>query len=541
MNAKFGIVFGILLLFPISAPATEFVFQDFDSSPLGSVTNTPGWTVYGSLNALTGRVTNVNAYSQPNCLELQQPPGGAVSNTLAIYTNLLVRYPGSGNPIMRFSTMLYRQPTNGWQNMFISLMSKGAMNLSITTDPGDGTIRFNHIGGFDVDTGVRFASNRYANLTLLYNVSNNLVALDYDGTNILPWTSAGGITETQVDSVVVGRMHTGAAVERAVLFDDFNLVSFPDGVWAWWRFEEGSGNRVAEQLGHFSMTNDLYPTSSWVPAMNDLYYDGDDVHNRYGLKHPATRPIPQNVNTPAFSNWTVEVIFRALPASSGSFDFFDWGVGSAGVTTNSWISFGWQLSSSNLFFSLRDAHQPTANGDYIPNMGFVRPDGCWHHVAGVKQGDQLTTYIDYLATATNTLNLFASSGYYFETNAWISIGQSLSSGNSASTNVSFDEIRITTHALSPKNFLLPSRPVILSMPADPQATNWSFRAQTPDGKTNRVYLATNAMAGAQKELTSFVSTGIFNSFTVAAPTQKFGIISMQREKMIMIRNRTSRC
>jgi hypothetical protein len=528
MKTKAVIAFVLWILLTVCVSAEVFVYQDFDDSPVGSVTNTPGWVVFDFLQAMTGIVTSVDAYSPPNCLELPQPTGG-MSTSLAIHVFSPVEYPGGdNNPILRFSAMIRREPTNGWQNVFLSLGCTGTMTLAITTDSEDGTIVFNHNGGIHTDTGVHFASNRYANLIMYYNAASNRVALDYDGTNILAWTDAGGRTETQLDFVVVGRLFTGSAVERKVLFDNISLQSFPIDVWAWWRFEEGSGESVSDQLGHFGVNRT--DGNQWVPSLHDLYYDGeDDVRNRYGLSRPIVPHIRQQENTPVFSNWTVEAIFKALPGS-GQFQICDWGVGSGFDTTNSAIWFGWNFASTNFLLGLRDGNQTTNTEETLYGMGFIPCDGRWHHVAAVKQAEKLVSYLDYVAKATATLTSVSRDEYYFDTNASISIGQTLNFGNSASTNDLFDEVRITTRALDSRDFLQPSRPVFLNMPTIVLATNWSFRAQTIEGKKYRVYFATSALGGAQHELTNFVSASLFSSFNIPAQTQRVGFISMRREE-----------
>ena len=525
MKMQPGLLLSLALAASVSA---EVVFEDLDGYAAGPVTNNPGWIISTSLTAIPGVVTNVNAYSSPNCLEL--PYAGAISNTAATYKNFLVTN-SIANPIMRLGARLLRDPTNGWENVAVSLGRGVSARIVIANDVGNGHIRIAHQGAPALITGVEFRTNRYANLAFYYNMTNNTMALDYDGTNIVAWTNAGGSAETWFDFVQLSRLAVAGAVERKVRFDDISLATFPASTWAWWRFEEGNGQQIAEALGHFPVTNSpgLIAPGNWAPSPVDLYYDGaGDAHNRYGLRAPALVRVRPQMPTPVFSNWTVEAVFRS--SAVDNFQFVDWGTGSGFDATNSYIFFAWVSANSNLTIHVRDAEQTSTADSYYNDMGTIPPDNRWHHVAAVKKGANLSTYVDYVFKVSTALDPNADGSYSFGTNAWMSIGQSLSFGNTTTTNVQFDEVRISTSALNPTEFLQPARPIFVDMTLYPLFSIWSLTAQTISGKTYRAFFSTNVgdWAGAS-EVQNFTATAIFSTFEITMPTQKTSFIRLRRE------------
>ena len=91
---------GLICAWGAAASAAEFLCENFDSAPTGSVANAAGWTRASWLGGITGRIENVGAYVSPsNALELAWD----ATASSAVFTNFNSTYTPAEHPVIRCS------------------------------------------------------------------------------------------------------------------------------------------------------------------------------------------------------------------------------------------------------------------------------------------------------------------------------------------------------------------------------------------------------------------------------------------------------
>jgi hypothetical protein len=510
----------VLLTGLAAAAPGELLYEPFDGLAPGAITNYKGWTSrLGSFtNTIPANVSNLAVYTLPRALDLPVPPGGQITNTMAAYTNFSHRYvPGSNHPVVRFSTMLYLTSTS--RDLFVGLGDRVSQFLRVTQDPADGTVKVN-----DLDTGAALPTGELANLTVYFNLSNRQVAVDGPSRNILPWTDSGlGAGATQF--TVVSVMRSWKAGSSGVMaFDDIVFEAFAPATLGWWRMGDGLGLCEAEQTGRFTLTNGYF----WERLTADIepVHDGRaDARNLFCMRAPQFDRVSCPLGSPVLSNWTVEAVHRFTSPFVFNHNYLDWGW-TTYQTTNSRIGCGWLDTSKMLFCTLRDQEGTEFSYVYGPALA---DDRDWHHIAFVKNGGQMTFYVDYEPVGGSPIDANGDGNYVFPAGSVASIGVTLNGGNSMQTNDLLDEVRVSAGALTPAEFLMPSRPVIQGLPANHLVTNWPFEVQTIPGKTYHVCVGEDLVAAGWNEIKSFVAADVWTVFTSSAPTEAYGMMQIRRD------------
>ena len=493
MNRHLFLLAAVLALQP-AAPAAEFLWTGFDSSPTGSVAAIPGWSraswVGGGLTAL---VANVNfSHSPSNVLEL---PWNAVGSS-AVFTNFVSTYVSTAeHPVVRFSAKIYCPNTNVFFQIGLRNSAAGHF-LSFQNSNGYGCVGFQYR-----DTVfVPLVSNRFADVTVYYNRSNGYVRLDYDHTNRLAWNASDvhPTVHAQFNQFVATRLNGTAQTTGSLLIDDVSVETFPPHVWAWWRCTSLSRSRFAEQLGSFPPVARLGYGDSARPGSSDPVWDGSSDYRNEG----ATRQLVAGdtncaVSIPTSSNWTLEAVYRTSPAESSNVAFLDWSRGLGHNTNVAWIGFGINHSQRSFYYNLRDSQQ--ADGDYMfaTAFGTFLPDLRWHHVALVKSNASLSIYLDYQLLTNRNLSAysggsFADGSYAFNHLSRACIGRTLGNGNNCGENTLVDEVRISGKPLPLSEFLQPGQPMLVRI--DGNAMNndpWPLTAKCILGKTYRIESSAN--------------------------------------------------
>lgn len=391
--------------------------------------------------------------------------------------------------------------------------------MGIGTDTNDGTITVK-----EMDTGVPFVTGRYAEVVLLYNMSNNDVCVQYDGTTVVAWAGTDAPSLTQIVYAAFFRMPD--AFTNQNLFVDHVLMDKPTpGTLAWWRYETPGNNVASDHAGHFAASRaaGYFPTQ--ILGATDPLYDGlQDRHNDWAMADFRLSELLPSAQSPRMSEWTLESIFSAQPGILGPFEvnlqFLDWGTDLGHNSTNSHIGFIWLRTDQNLALNLRDAQQTSSATHSLWGLGFVPPDSRWHHVAAVKTGSWLTVYVDYRGAANIPLSSVSSGYYEFAANSHAYVGQTLNGGNTTSTNHLLDELRFTARALSTAEFLQFGQPMIISTPA-PSAATWDLNVLTISGCTFNVQTAPMPGSFAWTDiLPATIATGHYSRFSIPAPTNR---------------------
>ena len=507
---------GLFCALGAAASAAEFLCEDFDSAPTGSVAALPGWTRASWLGGITARVDNINfSHSPSNILEL--PWNGTASS--AVYTNFNSTYTTNEHPVIRCSAKLATLNTNAYFQFGLRNTSSGA-RLTFEGTNGYGT--------FGTETHdvvfVPLVNDRFVDVTFFYNRSNNHYRLDYNYTNRLAWSTnnaPSSVVHTQFNQFVVTRPGGTAGTTGTFVVDDVSVETFPPHVWAWWRCD--STRQLVDHLGAFMPTQAT--ASAILPGASALAWDGTaDFHNGGAGRGFYSAPANGAVSLPAAADWTVEAVFR-LPPFSGNTCFLGWGKGQGFDTNGAYVNLGWNATTASFYFALRDSQQATSDYEWTSNAGAFVPDDRWHHVAFVKAASAVSVYLDYVQITNLSLTTgYAEGAYAFNSQFHASIGQTLNSGNTTDPEALIDEVRVSGKALARAEFLQPGQPVIVSI-ADEGL--WHIPIKGILGRTYRLEASPVFGPGAVWQplaTTTVVST--FGAFDVApaAATNFFRVI-----------------
>ncbi|MGD9611992.1 MAG: LamG-like jellyroll fold domain-containing protein [Kiritimatiellia bacterium] len=513
----------LICAFGSAASGSELLWADFDADPIGSVANLPGWTRAAWLNTQTAQVSSAGSYSDSHCLELPWHASGSS----AVQTNFSAGYhPTSAHPVIRFSAKLFTPNSNTFFQLGLRNAASGAF-LSFQSEGGYGT--------FGTETHdvvfVPLVTNRFADVTFFYNRSNNYYRLDYDHTNRLAWGSnnaPSSVVHTQFNQFVATRLTNGAATTGLLLIDDVSVEAFPPYVWAWWRCTPEFNAQFVEQLGSFKPTLRQGWSDSARAGSSDPIWDGTaDFRNAGATRQLRAGPGEAAMAMPAVTNWTVEAAVRMDPATWNT-AFFDWGTNQGFDSTSAWIQIGYN-DGGYVYLNLRDSQQANATyasfvlRDYVPN-------GRWQHLAVVKSNAAVHLYVDYQPVTNLALDAVADGSYAFPAAAQVAIGATLNNGNTTAADTLIDEVRFSTKALVPAEFLQPGQPLIVDIDDSPTNATWKLTMKGILGKTYRLDTSPTIGPSANwQAATSRVADYVFNYVDVPTTVPRTNFVRLVRE------------
>lgn len=513
----------------------EHLWEGFGGLDQGRIDVVPGWEASGTLIPLRqpGQVTNSMPFYGEHALCLFAPIGTAWS-TRGVYTNFTYTWNGTNNPVISVSLWLYRGNTNQTVDVLLDTDGDGKLKVTLGTN---GTIACN-----GTDSGVRYQTGVYRRLVFSYDAADNRNTVFYDGTSVVNWTDAGGTVATQFNRFAVQRQASGDGPGE-VFVDEIWIMNAAPHTWAWWRFDDWDYEKLdwsrpsplGEVLQHFAPDqagyDDFHPTE---PRGLWVHDQEGDAHNRHAYRHAIYSASPNLIHSPIFTNWTIETIVR-LRSGPGNRTFFTWGRPGPAQSTKSWISFGIQVDNQ-FTFSLRDMRELSDDYNYITDLGELPDDGRWHHVAAVKDGVHLTTYVDYHPADTINLSSLvpevASRDYFFDTNTLsrCALGVSLNIGTPFAANDECDEVRFSTHALQPREFLQYADPVFTGLPVRYSPTVWRLTMTTIPEWSYQYDECTDPASGTWTHPITYerTATGFSTSVSVSAPTNSCTIYRARR-------------
>ena len=505
----------VLALLTLSAPAfARFLAADFEDVPLGPISSQPGWgdsaaalpIVYSAV------VTNVGALRGLQCAELPAISTSLVlvTGTRIVNTNFVAQPAAGEGAVLRASVWIYRE--NLHDRMSVALGQTGKTFLYLYESAPGGTLIFsNAASGGSLDTGQRMVTGRYSQVVFHYDTASSDCSLDYDGRTLID-DQLGGPALTNFNRFSVFRSaYTGTP--GRVFVDEMRLEAFPSYVTAWWRFDEFDPAYADDAVGSFFTTRMAY---DWperaAPADDFVWSGGRDVADCSAQRaHAHTNQAvwrPVVVGT----NWTVEA-FVCLQQNTENYDLLGLGhplgIGVASTSTLLAVRMIGCTNHMTVNADLRDGQDPLTSSDYEPALGDVPCDSQWHHLALVKAGTSLLTYVDYQLTDSRTLSSHTDGTYYFRAfQGEADVGCTFDGGGKATTNHAADEIRLSAAALSPTQFLHRSSPHVVQLaPSILGPDAWALSFETPPGTSNSVQLATQLAPGDWRQAVWLTSTG----------------------------------
>ena len=512
-----------LCLLGTAASGAEWLCEDFDSAPTGSVANLPGWTRAAWLGGITGRVADVNySHSPSNVLEL----AWNATASSAVFTNFQSTYTTNEHPVVRCSAKLVTANTNAYFQLGLRNSASGA-RLTFEGTNGYGTF------GTETHDVVFFplVGDRFVDVTFFYNRSNNHYRLDYDYTNRLAWSSnnaPSSVVHTQFNQFVVARPGGTASTTGSFLVDDVSVETFPPHVWAWWRCTAESSAHFVEQVGSFQPTLRVGYADSARAASADPLWDGTgDFNNAGATRQLVAGPANAALALPATTNWTVELAVRMSP-STWNTAFFDWGTNYGFNATSAWIQLGYN-TNGYVYANLRDSQQGDVTYASLGLRHFV-PNGRWQHLAVVKSNALLSLYVDYQFVTNSTLGATADGSYAFPLASHAALGSALNSGNTSEASTVFDEVRFSTRALVPAEFLQPGQPLIVDVDNSPTNAEWQLTMKGILGKSYRLETSPVFGPGATwSYATGLVADYTFNYIDVPSTVPRTNFVRLIRE------------
>ena len=490
--------------------AGELVWQTFDNVATGIISTVPGWIA----TPTQPTVSAANAYSAPHALEIATPAGGssaAYTNFATIYSILL----GTEHPVIRVSAKLFVPHTN--VNLSFGLkdtLSNREFNFVCT----NGVAKLhNSPVSFPLVTG------RFVDVTFHLNRSNGATRLYYDVTNIVAWgTYNAGTNYTRFDRFVVTRTKSPSDGD-CVFLDNIRVDTFPPYVWAWWRFDEDSPS-YQDHVGAFGVTNNrpinLTPTDP-AYAYRPLYDGQTEYSNEVVSRRSSSSYLPCEVPTPTMTDWTVEFIFQHDPTETAH-ELFDWGSDLGFNSTSAYVALTYHTNATGFSAEFRDSQQTAAGYHWLSKTFRYQPDARWHHVAFIKSSTNLHIYFDYRLAHTTNLDSRARGAYRFDTNSRVRLGMALNGANPSDEYTYFDEVRFSTKALDLREFLQPTRPIILS--CDNSALNplWELTLKTIKGREYRTEAASSPTNATWSSLGTFIAGDPVHSIQVpTTPGNRF--------------------
>jgi len=459
------LVLGIFWMNGVSSSG-QVMYADFENHGVGIIYANSNWN-WSVENHKVVVVTNI-PYKGTKSLEL------LYTNTYfgeahAIAHNFGHTNSASKSSVIRMSTMLYVDSEDTQFKWALGVRHTNDPNLIVWSDPTFGPVSTLHIGS--TDTGYGLVTGRYARLTLYFDMEDNKASMDYDGEMVSTWKSCSNTLTNDFKTMHFIRK-TNLAPGR-VAFDNVILEDFPADTWAWWRFEEGTGMVTRDHLGHFPMQSisNRYG-AHWLSTDNPWCYSGQgDLMDHYALNAYASEFVPALSNSPMTTNWTIEAVMRCYTGfwnSATIVRFTDRDTN--GVRHGAAIDY--TLSSG--FWPMLDLRDVDALDSIYTDHYYSRKpfpaDNEWHHIAGVKEGSNLSFYLDGLMVTNWVMSTNSDGGYLFTTNTWVYLGRALATNEMAYTNHALSELRFTCRALTPGEFIQPENADFLSID-DSSGTN----------------------------------------------------------------------
>jgi len=522
-----------LLLSSAGLAGGELLFENFDSyAPDTSLSDVPGWTKLEGVAAVGGSISTQRSMSAPCAVELPKPPGSPLATkAIAAFTNFSYTYRRTNGFILRAAAYLYR--TNNHQVISMELGHGTNTIIQVTFRTNYQMVAGNYTSSTLSVTG------RYEDIQFLYDVSNNIASLFYNGSNIMPWRGIGTPVSTQFNLLAFKRLSSLAGTEGLVLFDNARVEAIPASTLGWWRFEQAepplhSDSRayVTEQTGRFLADShyDSFETGSW----DRLWTAESEVHNARAIGEPRHFFRQVREASIAAGNWTLESILRIDPGTT-TFCIFDWAhTVVMSSETDSWIRLSWSDSDSNLTCYLREDGRADTESQYYSALGPLPADGEWHHAAIVKSGNLLETYVNYelLGYQDLSVNGYADGGYVFRTNRSYKacVGAVLSGAAAAGSGVHIDEVRFSARALADHELLQIPAAHFLAPPTNAFSLSWTFCMQTRPLYRYYLEMTTNlsAVSPAWTALTDWWASNFVSRMTIPRPTSANAAFRLRR-------------
>lgn len=425
--------------------------ETFDPLPVGTITSNPGWgELMGEGTLAACSVSEANPFSGLHALLVGTVPSIGATRKLAVYSGASYTYTGLNDEMIRVSARIYRTNNAQYFSLVLGTGETAAITLGTTLT---GRVRVNSI-----DTGVSWATGRYAEAVLWYNLLTDQVTVQYDGAVILPWTTLGA-GMTGFNRVWVQRTKISSSDSGSIHVDDLSVESLNPNVWGWWRCDDTTGGLVSEHTGHFAPAALITPPPQPdQPGVWKTVQSGaDELANLGAISGMRAYPVTATAAMPATRDWTLELVFLYDPSFPGNMHLFRLLNSSPGA--NSEISIVTPLAGG-ISASLRDRDAPgSILVTAVPSV--VAPTGRWHHLAIVKSNASLLTYIDYSLSGNVAIGVNGDGWFEFPLPAMASLGASGSV--QLPDGVFVDEVRFTRAVLGPNTFLRAARPEVVDL------------------------------------------------------------------------------
>lgn len=522
-------VVSLLILYACGLTHAEYLYDDFEHYPTGvSITAQDGWSRLGTMGPSARMVTDP-VHSGRQALTLHHPTGSPsfMTNCVAAYTNFIHTYAPASHPIITASAMLYRQNVN--QQVEMSLGYNGTDVVTVKSNPGKTRIVVNNY-----TTGVNFVVGQYADLVLRYDLHNNLTSLDYNGTNVMPWTYTGTPVTTHLNMFAMRRTSFGFGTEGTVAFDKVCVETFPSKTWSHWRFEKRTHQHTADRTGRFTPARRRNPSlSDWVaPPWDGLSSQGYVHHNHSALRAFAHEPCDAKRVFPATFDWTVEAILSMHPNFSGvGIKVFELSRHTQPTSQDdTWISISWDASGA-VECRLREAGSGSSTYQTINWPDILPVDGNWHHLGVVKSAEIIYFYGDYVPKGSQALNTVANGSYEFGTDTSVSIGNELDGGYAAPITVMIDELRISNDNLGAGSFLGLAQSYFTENIEMRPVSPWYLTATTQPNKQYRAYMNTGLGSGAiwNPNGATFRATQFISRVQANMPAHRAGAFRLEEQ------------
>lgn len=298
-----------------------------------------------------------------------------------------------------------------------AMMLGNTSNVGIYIDPA-GNLRANWVGG-QTASGVNFASIPTNTTWVVCIAFTNGVSTIYTNgalvasggnigqpTNNFPFIEFGSFfygSDGYVQDLMVWTNYTLTAANASSLnlwYWNSNVTNLTNGLIAWWRFDDGSGQNVADSAG--SHPGLLTNSPTWVPGQI-----GD------ALEFNGTNQFLDITNSSAFAdnltNFTVSCWISTTNSLTGIEYVVVGKVGVGGVPTG----IGWFIGAE---FGILVAQLQDSNDFYGPssNVNYYEiNDGAWHNivVTFANSGSvAITMYVDGLPMLNDQGNSSISPG-----------------------------------------------------------------------------------------------------------------------------------
>jgi hypothetical protein len=343
-------------------------------------------------------------------------------------------------------------------------------------------------------------------IDLHYNFTNRRARLVYDGELVLNWTTVGALSFTQYCSLFIDRLYVDGTDTGDIRVDDVCLeIINAEETLAWWRFEQSATNRIIERTGRFNPANAEDKPVGWESSPWDsLTVGAQNVENKGVLRSPDSGQARCSVAAPDFNRWTYEAILK-VRTNDRSFRIMDWEDQETDASIHATIQ-----QDQYVYFYATDSDSVSV--DTYESSAQIPFDDQWHHLAVVNDGTVMSFFVDYQYAEGYLTKPNSDGTYQYSTNSFVYIG------NFISSNIVFDECRITSKALTTNEFLQLSAPCISTV--DASGAQWHFDAMTIPGRDYNLFGSSDLM-GSWSSHDSLSATGFVSHFTINKPVTDY--------------------